>query len=67
MKFKPGVLPQCPNSRGLMWIELQRLAQQWIGVEINLSHRKVVCRAPIGMYFAQLFRGERFRPGRRGR
>src|SRR6266852_2306527 len=39
-------------------VNLQRLAQKRIGVEINLADGKIVGRAPIGINLAQLFRRE---------
>jgi len=41
--------------------QLERLLQQRIVVEINLSDREVVGRAPPGVQLAQRFRSERFR------
>ena len=49
MKFWPGVVPQCPSSRGLMCCGLQRLAQQRIVEQIDLADRQVVGGAPVGV------------------
>src|SRR5271169_2126893 len=39
-------------------LDLQRLAEQRIGVEINLAYGKIVGGAPIGVDLAQFFGGE---------
>ena len=33
--------------------DVERLAQQGIRIEIDLTDREVVCRAPVRMHFAQ--------------
>ena len=38
-------------------LELQRLMQERIGVEVYLSYREVVRRALVGVHLAQLFFG----------
>ena len=49
MKFRPGVVPQWPSSRGLTCSGSQRLAQQRIVEQIDLADREVVRRAPVGV------------------
>src|ERR1039457_6124186 len=45
-------------------LELERLPQKRIGVEVDLAHRKIVCRTPVGVDLALLFGREwRDRPG----
>src|SRR5262249_5749012 len=39
--------------------DLERLVEQWIGEEVDLSHGDVVRRTPVGMHLAQLFGGQR--------
>ena len=46
-----------PQQSRLDVLQLQRLAQQRIRVEINLSDRKIIGRAPVGIDLAQLFSG----------
>src|SRR5579862_2536681 len=33
-------------------LDLKRLAQKRVGVQINLSHGKVICRTPVGINLA---------------
>ena len=40
-------------------LEFERLAQQRIGVEVNLPDGKIIRRAPVGVHFAQFFCRER--------
>jgi hypothetical protein len=42
--------------------QLERLLQQWIVLEINLSDGEIVRRAPIGVYLAQRFRIQGLEP-----
>ena len=37
--------------------DFQRLTQQRIGIEIDLPHGKIVCRAPVGMHLSELILG----------
>ena len=46
MKFRPGVVPQCPNNRGFTCSASSFSAQQRIGHQVNLADRQVVRRAP---------------------
>ena len=61
MKFWPGVVPQWPSSRGLMWDGCKRLAQQRIVEQIDLADGQVVGGAPVGVDA-----GEEIRRGRHG-
>ena len=39
-------------------LEFQRLTQQRIGVEVNLSDREIIRSAPVSIHLAQLFQGK---------
>ena len=54
-----SVLTRRIGDESVMYEQLQRLAQERIVVEVNLSNRQVVRRTPIGMHFAKHFRCER--------
>ena len=58
MKFSPGVVPQCPSSRGLTCSSAQRLAQQRVVLQVDLPDRQVVRRAPVRVHAGQLGRIE---------
>ena len=49
MKFRPGVVPQWPSSRGLMCLSVERLLQQRIVEQIDLADRQIVGGAPPGV------------------
>ena len=53
MKFCPGVVPQWPSSRGLMCCRLQRLAQQRIVEQIDLTDGQIVRGAPVRVHARQ--------------
>ena len=48
------------EKAGFDVFQRQRLAQQGIGIEIDLPDGEVVRRAPIGIHFAQFFGRKRF-------
>ena len=50
---------QVSQQPRLDMLELERLAQQRIGVQINLSDRKVIGGAPVGVDLAHLFGAKR--------
>ena len=54
----PGGRAPVSEQHGLHIRERQRPFQQRIVVEINLAHRQIVGRAPVGVHFAEQFRGE---------
>src|SRR6266571_5966189 len=45
-------------------LEFQRLTQQRIGVEVNLSDREIIRSAPVSIHLAQLFWGKGLCRGR---
>src|SRR5689334_18213581 len=51
-------MPQQPR---LDVLQLERLFQERIVVEINLSDRQIVCRAPVSVHLARQFRRESLR------
>ena len=51
--------PPVPQQPRLDVLELQRLAQQGVVVEIDLADRQVIGGAPVGVHLAELFRRER--------
>ena len=53
MKFRPGVVPQWPSSRGLMCFSRERLAEQRIVEQIDLADREVIGRPPVGVHLPQ--------------
>src|SRR5262245_42696301 len=63
-EIESGSRPPMPQQTELDVFEFKRLAQQRIGVEVNLSDGKIIRRAPVGVHFAQFFR--RKRPGING-
>src|SRR4030095_9812252 len=58
-EIESGSRSKMPQQTGLDVFEFKRLAQQRIGVEVNLSDRKIIRRSPVGVHFAQFFRGQR--------
>ena len=40
-------------------LDLERLMQQWIRLEVYLPHGEVVRGTPVGVHLAQLFFGQR--------
>ena len=49
MKFRPGVVPQWPSSRGLICSSDRGFLQQRVGVKINLADGQIVRRPPISV------------------
>ena len=49
MKFRPGVVPQCPSRRGLMSVEGRAARAERIVKQIDLPDRQIVGRAPVGV------------------
>src|ERR1700730_7252929 len=60
-KIQSGRCAPMPQEPGLDVFQQQRLAQQGIGVQVNLPDRKVICSAPIRVGLAQLFGRQRCR------
>jgi hypothetical protein len=54
MKFSPGVVPQCPSSRGFDVLNRQGLAQQRIVEQVYLPDGEVVRPVPVRVEEAQL-------------
>ena len=57
-EVQPGVVPQCPSSRGLTCSSVERLAQQRVVEQVDLPDREVVGRAPVGVDTAKMVRRE---------
>ena len=53
MKFKPGVVPQCPNRRGLMCFRSSGCFEQRIVEQVDLSDRQIIGRAPVAVHGVQ--------------
>ena len=58
-EVQPGRRAPVAQQSRLDVLELERLAQQRILVEIDLADRKVIGGAPVGIDLAEFFRGER--------
>ena len=58
MKFRPGVVPQCPSSRGLMSSRASGSAQQWVVQQVDLADGQVVGRPPPPVDLREGFVGE---------
>jgi hypothetical protein len=54
-EVETGRGPKVPEQSRLDVLDLQRFAEKWIRVQINLTDGKIVRRTPIGVNFAQLF------------
>ena len=54
MKFRPGVVPQWPSSRGLTCSALSGSSEQRIVEQIDLADREIVGRAPVAVYEFEL-------------
>ena len=57
MKFRPGVVPQCPSRRGFDVLELERLAKERIVEQVDLPDGKIVRRAPVRVHAAEFVVG----------
>ena len=55
MKFWPGVVPQCPSSRGLMCAGCSGSRQQRVVEQIDLTDRQIVRGTPVGVQQLQGF------------
>ena len=66
MNDRPGLVPQWPSSRGLMCSARQRLAQQRVGLQVDLADGQVVVRPPPGVDGGDLVVGDRWCAGRGG-
>ena len=56
MKFRPGVVPQWPSSRGLMCSSFSGSRSRGFSQQIDLADRKIIRGAPVGVDFPEFFR-----------
>src|SRR5208282_4876059 len=55
----PGRSAPMSKQPRLDVLELKRLVQERIRIQIDLPDRQIICRTPIGVHLAQFFRGQR--------
>src|ERR1035437_1129467 len=58
-EVQTGRGPKVAEQPRLDVLDLQRFAEKWISVQINLADGKIVGRTPVGVDFAQLFGSQR--------
>ena len=54
----PGISAPMPQEPVLDVLRFKRLAQQWIGAQIDHRGRHVIAGSPVSVYFAEFFCGE---------